>query len=206
MAWSLSWRRLGHFSSLLGEDGELLGRMGKMPLEEVERQWLIRVELIKSYLSNQDKDYFLNRLNYITLAPLGHHDKSLRFVKRKSSFKDSQLVQWNYRTATHFLTFLLPILNNLSLNSQKTSIIISIPILFSFISDFIPQPGKTIWLAGFALAGYASECIQSCGSEQSWVSITERFYFPWKSSWDWGRGRRATLGEEIFISNNDHLS
>lgn len=46
-----------------------------MPSGYFQNQWLIRVELIKSYLPNQDKDYFLNRLNYLTLAPLGNLDK-----------------------------------------------------------------------------------------------------------------------------------
>jgi len=89
-----------------------------MLLGNSERWWLIRVELINSYLPNQDKDYFLNRFNYITLAPLGHHDKSTHFIKRKSSFKGSQLVQGNYRTAIHFSTFLLLIPYNLSLLSE----------------------------------------------------------------------------------------
>lgn len=141
------------------------------------------MELIKSYLPNQDKDYFLNKLSHITLAPLGHHDKSPHLIKRKSNFQGSQLVQWNYRTAIHFSTFLLLIPYNLSLYSQKTSSTISVPAFSSMVFDFTLLSGKTIRPAGFASAGYASERIQACGFEQSWVSIAGRFYYPWEYSW-----------------------
>lgn len=72
---------------------DIAGQSWQKSLGHFERQWLIRAELINSYLPNQDKDYFLNRLNYLTLAPLGHHDKSPHFIMRRVSFKDSQLVQ-----------------------------------------------------------------------------------------------------------------
>lgn len=167
------------------------------------------MELIKSYLPNQDKDYFLNKLSHITLAPLGHHDKSPHLIKRKSNFQGSQLVQWNYRTAIHFSTFLLLIPYNLSLYSQKTSSTISVPAFSSMVFDFTLLSGKTIRPAGFASAGYASERIQACGFEQSWVSIAGRFYYPWEYSWaavgGGGARRRAPLGEEKFVNNNDRV-
>lgn len=141
----------------------------------------------------------MNRLNYITLAPLEHHDKSPHLIKRKWSFKDSQLVQWNYRTTIHFCTLLLCIPYNLFLYSQKTLITISTPPFSFLVFDSLPLSGKTIRPAGFASAGYALEYIQGYGFEQSWVSIRERTY---PRDYFWGLGVTPVLR---VTGNNDHV-
>lgn len=81
------------------------------------------------------------------------------------------------RTAIH-RSALLPLPPyNLSLLSEDLSYRLHSCLIF-LVFDSSPLSGKTIGPAGFASAGCASECIQACAFEHSWVGLGERLCYP----------------------------